>query len=330
MCAAELKQDDNNDNNDNNDQNAAKFFEIGKYRFEWECDISTQKTLIITATETITKDIFSSQYSLEELKAMKWFKPQPIEIKHFIEEILFNNTNEMFYRIGFIDKNNEDEGGYNDLRINKYTENDKILIILHYQNKHINNKWELALDFVPQTTEVKLENIVRDLQYENQKLMKQNQKWVKQMEVMKENVVPKGTIVMWSGSIHNIPKGWQLCDGQHNTPDLRDRFVLGGGGEYKIGNKGGNYKHTHNVSVGSTKLKLKHMPQHQHHIKRDYWDVQSGGGGNKYRVLCANKDGDRNIYTDYVGGGEAHDHPSYCTYSENFPPFITLGFIMKT
>merc|ERR1719362_2207293 len=47
---------------------------------------------------------------------------------------------------------------------------------------------------------------------------------------MKQNLVPTGTIVMWSGSIQNIPNGWKLCDGSNNTPDLRDRFILGGGG----------------------------------------------------------------------------------------------------
>lgn len=39
--------------------------------------------------------------------------------------------------------------------------------------------------------------------------------------------VPSGVIVMWSGPISNIPKGWVLCDGTNGTPDLRDRFVVG-------------------------------------------------------------------------------------------------------
>lgn len=47
------------------------------------------------------------------------------------------------------------------------------------------------------------------------------------------SVVPKGIILMWSGSIATIPSGWALCDGaSHNgvaTPDLRNRFVLGAG-----------------------------------------------------------------------------------------------------
>lgn len=134
---------------------------------------------------------------------------------------------------------------------------------------------------------------------------------------------------MWSGNIHNIPDGYKLCDGRNGRPDLRDRFVMGCSDENKIGDVGGTTDHSHNVSVGGTKLNIKHIPQHQHKIKRDYWDIQSGGGGNKYRVLCANTDGDRNIWTNYVGGGEAHDHPTYCAKTKHLPPYMSLAFIIK-
>lgn len=41
------------------------------------------------------------------------------------------------------------------------------------------------------------------------------------------SAIPIGCIVMWSGTIATIPSGWRLCDGTNNTPDLRDRFVIG-------------------------------------------------------------------------------------------------------
>jgi hypothetical protein len=40
-------------------------------------------------------------------------------------------------------------------------------------------------------------------------------------------VIPKYTIVMWYGSDKEVPKGWAICDGENNTPDLRGRFVMG-------------------------------------------------------------------------------------------------------
>ena len=36
-----------------------------------------------------------------------------------------------------------------------------------------------------------------------------------------------GTIMIYSGELKNIPKGWQICNGENGTPDLTDKFVVG-------------------------------------------------------------------------------------------------------
>ena len=36
-----------------------------------------------------------------------------------------------------------------------------------------------------------------------------------------------------------LPAGWAACDGTRGTPDLRDRFVVGAGGEHAAGSAGG-------------------------------------------------------------------------------------------
>ena len=64
--------------------------------------------------------------------------------------------------------------------------------------------------------------------------------------------VPPGVIVMWSGSIANIPSGWALCDGTNGTPDLRDRFIVGAGSSYAVGAKGGSATISHNHSYSGT------------------------------------------------------------------------------
>ncbi|MFW5787564.1 MAG: hypothetical protein ACOCV3_04800 [Halanaerobiales bacterium] len=51
--------------------------------------------------------------------------------------------------------------------------------------------------------------------------------------------LPKGIISMWSGSINSIPSTWALCNGSNGTPDLRNRFVVGAGDDYAVGDKGG-------------------------------------------------------------------------------------------
>ncbi len=57
--------------------------------------------------------------------------------------------------------------------------------------------------------------------------------------------VPRGGIIMWSGSASAVPTSWALCDGTNGTPDLRDRFILAAGSTYGVGTSGGAATHTH-------------------------------------------------------------------------------------
>jgi microcystin-dependent protein len=63
--------------------------------------------------------------------------------------------------------------------------------------------------------------------------------------------VPKGAIIMWSGAIDQIPEGWALCDGSNGTPNLRNRFIIGAGNAFAIGDTGGNatinLQHSHSI-----------------------------------------------------------------------------------
>ena len=57
--------------------------------------------------------------------------------------------------------------------------------------------------------------------------------------------VQRGIICLWSGSSGSIPNGWQLCDGTNDTPDLRDRFIVGAGNSYAVNATGGTSTHSH-------------------------------------------------------------------------------------
>lgn len=78
-------------------------------------------------------------------------------------------------------------------------------------------------------------------------------------------VVPSGVIVMWSGSIANIPAGWLLCNGSNGTPDLRNRFVVGAGGNYAVNATGGE---------NTVSLTTAQMPNHTHSFS-----ATTGGAG---------------------------------------------------
>lgn len=91
-------------------------------------------------------------------------------------------------------------------------------------------------------------------------------KWEAADQVIPPSGVEKGMIIIWSGSISNIPDGWALCDGSvqngEQTPDLRDRFVVGAsigtgnvGETYSVDDTGGNDLIT--LTTGQ-------MPSHSH------------------------------------------------------------------
>lgn len=41
------------------------------------------------------------------------------------------------------------------------------------------------------------------------------------------NLLPIGSIIIWSGSPSSVPTGWKICDGAGGTPNLSGRFVVG-------------------------------------------------------------------------------------------------------
>ena len=57
--------------------------------------------------------------------------------------------------------------------------------------------------------------------------------------------VPVGGIILWSGTIANIPANWHICDGTNGTPNLQDNFVVGAGNTYAVNATGGNANHSH-------------------------------------------------------------------------------------
>ena len=132
-----------------------------------------------------------------------------------------------------------------------------------------------------------------------------------------DGTIPIGGIVVWSGEVTDIPKGWALCNGQRvnglKTPDLRGRFVPGAGGGYRAGTTGGEERHT---------LTESEMPSHRHSYTFTGADLDLSWKDHNYFYDASRhySNNDNKKSTNYTGGGQPH---------ENRPPYYALCYIMR-
>ena len=155
---------------------------------------------------------------------------------------------------------------------------------------------------------------------------------------------------MWSGSSSNIPSGWLLCNGSNGTPDLRDRFIVGAGNSYPVGNTGGSasvtlttdqmpsHSHGNSFAINLSNLSCSSAGAHTHklyglgnrggsvggsHAQLRYYDEDiventSSAGAHTHTISGS---GSLSGSISNTGGSQAH---------ENRPPYYALCFIMKS
>lgn len=126
-------------------------------------------------------------------------------------------------------------------------------------------------------------------------------------DTISKYLIPTGIICMWSGSA--VPSDWHLCDGTNGTPDLRNRFIVGAGSTYNIGDIGGS---------DTVTLTVDEMPKHSH----TYYEGVTDDGYEK-NLTAINDDAlyvNKKTQTTSVGGDKPH---------ENRPPYYALAYIMK-
>ncbi len=91
--------------------------------------------------------------------------------------------------------------------------------------------------------------------------------------------VLQNMVVMWAGLIGAIPSGWHLCDGTNGTPDLRDSFIVGGGGALPAGPTNYTNPTASTTPAGGTTtgylMTLADLPSHKHPF--DYFFGNTAG-----------------------------------------------------
>lgn len=152
-------------------------------------------------------------------------------------------------------------------------------------------------------------------------------------------LLPRGVIVMWSGTLSSIPEGWALCDGGEyegvTTPDLRESFVYGVSEGEDPGATGGTATHSHTYSD---------LPQHTHtadcsvagqhsHSYTDADVSRSVSSGLNYTAML------KSTHTYYTSSDGAHSHTiaigsageASCGTDEasSLPPYYKVAFIIK-
>ena len=144
-----------------------------------------------------------------------------------------------------------------------------------------------------------------------------------------QGIIPRGVVVMWSGEANKIPTGWQLCNGDNGSPDLRGRFVVGTGRNKK--NPGTDFGHMTTGGEETVTLTADQMPEHSH----SYWGgwnekcnasgMPTGTEDGTFTNFSSWNTGSRTAFryeTSKVGSSSVGGH-------NNIPPYYALCFIMK-
>jgi len=162
---------------------------------------------------------------------------------------------------------------------------------------------------------------------------------------------PKGTVVMWSGAVENIPAGWHLCDGStFNNPDgstwvlpnLINRFVMGAGTTPGNNLTGDGDSHSHTTAVGLLSGTTSQIPDHSHSMTFNTTGYMSSGDTSHYDLYYnTNYGGDHAVdqqatQTTSTSGGHSHSvsvnagTPTSSSAGPLRPDWYSLAYIVKT
>ncbi len=150
-------------------------------------------------------------------------------------------------------------------------------------------------------------------------------------QVQGNSIFVTGMIILWSGAEVDIPTGFTLCNGQNNTPDLRDRFVVGAGNNYNVDATGGSADATlvsHQHSAGSYSAVSNGGHTHTYNFRSgteradNDEDHQRNSGSQQYNT------GSSGAHTHTISGSSSTEGSS--ATNANLPPYYALCYIMKT
>ena len=162
--------------------------------------------------------------------------------------------------------------------------------------------------------------------------------------VQGNSIFVSGMIILWSGTIASIPTGFVLCDGQNNTPDLRDKFIIGArqdnsgvaksNVEGSLTQTGGDkdavvvshdhtVNHNHGFTTGSDGA---HTHQYQVRLNNRNLDDDEGNQTTN-TTTTTNTTQSSGAHTHSISGSSGSAGSS--ATNANLPPYYALCYIMK-
>ena len=172
----------------------------------------------------------------------------------------------------------------------------------------------------------------------------------------------KGMVMMFAGTVAEIPKGWALCDGKNSTPNLVDRFILGSlpansnmhnaseltknpDGIKNCFRPSTSVEVTGTIIINETKLNEDQIPAHNHIGGTRYSQNSAFAYGSQrlahlgsVGITALSYDGGEHKYqanTSTVGSGKGHSHTGTVKNDKHLhtidilPPYYSLAFIIK-
>ena len=178
-----------------------------------------------------------------------------------------------------------------------------------------------------------------------------------------------GMIILWSGAANAIPSGFVLCNGSNSTPDLRDRFVVGAGSTYGVGDTGGSANvtlstaqipshshttnnhshsfdagnHTHSFSGSGSSSHSHNITVHNKGFYDDYTFAESNGqhpnqngqtsgstNNATVNISVSGNTGNAGVSGNTGNAAPSTNNTGSGNAHENRPPFYSLCYIMKT
>ena len=145
-------------------------------------------------------------------------------------------------------------------------------------------------------------------------------------------VVPIGGIIMWSGTVSTIPSNFKLCDGNNNTPNLTNKFIIGAISDQSVSGitTAATTITGSNTREGGDKDAVlashTHGYQSANHPTATGPEQNQGGGVEDRTTFNVDK---TTTSTGIDASGTTKDDGSVSVTNANLPPYYALAFIMR-